>query len=119
MILGGLMREIKFRGKRVDNGEWVYGYYVIHDMCIGKHDFRNLILCNNQMSDMFPVIPESVGQFTGLADIYGGDNVILTSQMSTSQYPIGIEGVVRFIECGWYVDTGRELIMVSGFMGIM
>ena len=24
------MREIKFRGKRVDNGEWVYGNYVKH-----------------------------------------------------------------------------------------
>jgi hypothetical protein len=23
------MREIKFRGKRVDNGEWVYGYFAI------------------------------------------------------------------------------------------
>lgn len=21
------MREIKFKGKRIDNGEWVYGYY--------------------------------------------------------------------------------------------
>jgi hypothetical protein len=21
------MHEIRFRGKRIDNGEWVYGYY--------------------------------------------------------------------------------------------
>ena len=23
------MREYKFRGKRLDNGEWVYGYYCL------------------------------------------------------------------------------------------
>jgi hypothetical protein len=25
------MREYKFRGKRIDNGEWVYGYYFIEE----------------------------------------------------------------------------------------
>ena len=25
------MRTIKFRGKRCDNGEWIYGYYVSND----------------------------------------------------------------------------------------
>lgn len=25
------MREILFRGKRIDNGEWVYGYYIKAD----------------------------------------------------------------------------------------
>lgn len=24
------MRDIKFRGKRVDNGEWIYGYLVVN-----------------------------------------------------------------------------------------
>lgn len=24
------MREILFKGKRVDNGEWVFGYYVFY-----------------------------------------------------------------------------------------
>lgn len=23
-----MVREIKFRGKRIDTGEWVYGYYI-------------------------------------------------------------------------------------------
>lgn len=34
------MREILFRGKRVDNGEWVEGYYV----CKSKNPTRSSIL---------------------------------------------------------------------------
>ena len=55
-------RIIKFRGKRVDNGEWVEGHYwEDKDTCYirTKGTFG--------YSD-FVVLPESVGQFTGLLD---------------------------------------------------
>jgi uncharacterized phage protein (TIGR01671 family) len=65
------MREIKFRGKRVDNGEWVYGYYV--------HSNKDLIH-EGDYGNIWVVIQETVGQFTGLKDendkeIYEGDIV--------------------------------------------
>lgn len=48
------MRVIKFRGKRVDNAEWIYGYYV-------KGETRHCIL--RDLGGMqFDVIPETVGQ---------------------------------------------------------
>lgn len=67
------MREILFRGKRVDNGEWVEGFFVSqandtyifeplqvnHGIDIGGY----LDCCRMQ-----EVIPETVGQFTGLYD---------------------------------------------------
>jgi len=51
-----MLREIKFRGKRIDNGEWVYGY-LLSDCAIGQW-----ARCK------YEVIPETVGQFTGLKD---------------------------------------------------
>lgn len=62
------MREVLFRGKRVNNGEWVEGNLFIPDkedtptqICIGI----NIIRIN------YDVIPETVGQFTGLTDKNG------------------------------------------------
>ena len=68
-------REIKFRGKSEDNNEWIYGYFV--DLNDGKEP--NIFGDHN---DFYPVIPETVGQYTGLKDrngkeIYEGDIIRL------------------------------------------
>jgi uncharacterized phage protein (TIGR01671 family) len=68
-------RVIKFRGKRVDNGEWVYGYLYV-DCRYRKNGHHYIRLTDS--SDTLEVIPETIGQFTGLLDkngreIYEGD----------------------------------------------
>ena len=63
------MREIKFRGKRLNDGEWVEGNFV--KGCIDNFayivEFGNKDLCRNYVE----VIPETVGQYTGFDDKNG------------------------------------------------
>ncbi len=80
------MSEIKFRGKRKDNGEWVYGNYVrlekddkiIHYILTGKTE----LVYGMETFEKFEVIPETVGQFINAhttdfekKEIYEGDYV--------------------------------------------
>lgn len=60
------MREILFRGKRVDNGEWVEGYYM--DDGYINQPFTEL---GGRFDDTIEVDPETVGQYTGLTDKNG------------------------------------------------
>ena len=61
-------RIIKFRGKRIDNGEWICGY-LFNDYNAGE------LLIQHRVSDTvnpkwacWVIDPETVGQFTGLYD---------------------------------------------------
>jgi uncharacterized phage protein (TIGR01671 family) len=89
------MREIKFRGKRKDTGEWVFGNYIkrnldgipqyyIYDNQWDETEIDGY--CDDDdakiyLKDCFiEVIPETVGQFTGKqdrnsSDVFDGDIV--------------------------------------------
>jgi uncharacterized phage protein (TIGR01671 family) len=63
------MRTIKFRGKRVDNGEWVYGYYTKASFGTGFSDA--IVVFNGGSTMPYKVDPTTIGQFTGLLDKHG------------------------------------------------
>ena len=80
------MREILFRARRIDNGEWVEGYYIYHikrTICpIGdsvKPEDEQHVIMQDGFSDwnmprntvVFDIDPETVCQYTGLKDKNG------------------------------------------------
>lgn len=103
-------REILFRGKRVDNGEWVCGY--LYRLSERLNPF---IMFVNSNAESHEVILETVGQFTGLCDkngkkIFEGDILLeKEKEYSLEEYGekvVGTHNIVAYWNekaCGFWV----------------
>jgi len=107
------MREILFRGKRKDNGKWVYGYFV--QICgegfiITKDEISWVISIGQFDISYCDVIPETVGQYTGVKDennkrIFEGDIIEYRDDMGK----IMGKGIIEYD----YKNGGYEVIRLN------
>ena len=86
-------REILFKAKRLDNGEWVEGYYlnitkINHFICTGKIKLDGAVK-GIIAPEMYEIDPDTLCQYTGLTDKNGQkiwENDILKANLDES-YP--------------------------------
>ena len=104
------IREILFRGKRVDNGEWVYGFYVV--LKLVHYDKKEHLITDKDTGRSYEIDPATIGQYTGLKDKKNGKRIFEGDilEVNYGKIYVGAKGRVRF-------DAG--VYMLEGISGVL
>lgn len=107
------MRDVEFRGKQTDNGEWVYGYVY----CYGWTGEEETCIVPNYANAPYSieVDPDTVGQYTGLKDkngakIFEGDIVKCVDVNNGGSFT----AIVSFGNPDYEYNWGFQLVQMGG-----
>lgn len=104
------MRKISFRGKCYDDGEWIFGSLLDNDIIVTKgavevdEDYVNIV------DEWSSVLPETIGQYTGLKDkngkrIFEGDIIV------SEEYPFSHDGDIHYVGTVEWIYSSWQYIM--------
>ncbi|EHA0864215.1 hypothetical protein JHU67_002672 [Listeria monocytogenes] len=107
------MREIEFRAKRIDNGEWVYGNLIPFEDSATfifpdeRKGASTLTYAHFIINNMHAIDEKTVGQYTERQDI--NNNKIFEKDIATCQFfDKKITGLIEFIEYMWAVNDRKN-----------
>lgn len=106
------MREILFKAKRIEDDEWIEGYYQKRHNFLGNEEHLIFHVDSHTVWEYVEIVPETLCQFTGLCDKNGKkiwENDILMAHLDESYPEDTTYETVEWGVAGWVTHEAGSM----------